>query len=96
MADIIATATKVNQVLGSVLIGAGQINQLAGLALGLFGIYKQARDQWKASHPDEPDPFLTDSALIDLFQHSAQAVVAEADRLLGKYQAATPDPDQAA
>lgn len=85
MADVIQTATKANAILGQVLVGAGQINQIAGVALTLFGLYRDARDQWKAAHPDEPDPFLTDASLIDAFQASAADLVTLADRLLAKY-----------
>lgn len=95
MADtngIVATATKANQILGQVLVGAGQINQIATAALGLFGIYREARDKWKAANPDQVDPFLTDADLINAFQGSAQDLVALADRLLAKYQEAPAQP----
>lgn len=77
---------KANEVLGQVLVGAGQIGQIAAAAVSLFNMYRQARDAWKAANPDVPDPFLTDADLINAFQGSAQDLVALADRLLAKYQ----------
>lgn len=85
-----ANTAKVNEVLGQVLVGAGQIGQIAATALQLFGLYRQARDAWKAANPDVPDPFLTDADLINAFQGSAQDLVALADRLLEKYREPVP------
>lgn len=85
--------TKANEALGNVVIGVGQITQIATAALGLFGLYRQARDQWKAANPDQPDPFLTDLDLIEAFKGSAQDLVALADRLLEKYRDPVPPAD---
>lgn len=74
--------------LATVTLGAGQILQLASTALGLFGLYRQARDQWHAANPATPDPFLTDVDLIAALRGSSQDLVALADRLLAKYQPA--------
>lgn len=84
------TGAKVNEVLGSVLLGSGQITQIATTALALFGLYQKAREQWKAANPTVPDPFLTDLDLINALSSSSGDLVAEADRLLAKYQ--TPEP----
>ena len=86
---------KANEVLGSVLVGAGQITQIAAAAVSLFTMYRQARDAWKAANPDVPDPFLTDADLINAFQGSAQDLVALADRLLEKYREPVPPVDPA-
>lgn len=85
-----SNATKANEALGSVVLGVGQITQIATAALGLFGLYRQARDQWKAANPDVADPFLTDADLINAFQGSARDLVALADRLLDKYREPVP------
>jgi len=92
MTDTLKTAKAVNDVLGSVLVSAGQINQIAGLALALIGIYKEARDKWKTEHPNDPTlgPFLTDADLIDALKSSALDVVSIADLLIAKYQTPTP------
>lgn len=90
------TSHAINAALGSVLIGAGQITQIAQVAYNLFAIYKNAREKWKADHPDQADqaPFLTDAEMIAALAESANSVVQEADRLLAKYAApAQPDPD---
>ena len=81
-----ANESKANEILGSVVLGASQITQLATAAVGLFGIYRQAREQWKAANPEQPDPFLTDLDLINALQGSAEDLVTLADRLLAKYQ----------
>jgi hypothetical protein len=88
-----ANESKVNEVLGSVLVGAGQINQIAAAAVGLFTLFRQARDAWKAANPDVPDPFLTDADLINALDGSSDALVALADRLLEKYREPVPPVD---
>ena len=87
MTDGNAPTPPVNKALGTVIVSIGQVTQVATLALGLLGIYKQARDKWKAEHPDDPTagPFLTDLELIDALDASADDVVAKANRLLEKY-----------
>lgn len=86
MADAVDKAAAISKTLGTVLVTAGQINQIAASALGLFGIYRQARDAWKAANPETPDPFLTDLELIEALDGSADKVIATADRLLAKYR----------
>lgn len=88
MAEV--NATKTNEVLASVVMASGQIAQIGAAAIGLFGLYRKAREEWKAANPAVPDPFLTDLDLINALSKSSGDLVAEADRLLAKYRTEPP------
>lgn len=70
-------------VLGTV----GDANTLLGAGLTILAMYRQARDAWKAAHPDQDSPFKEDHELIAMLAADSQALVDEAAALLKKHGA---------
>lgn len=71
--------------LGGVLVTVGQANGIIAGAITLITLYKQAREAWKAAHPDDQSPFLEDAELNDLLREDAGKGLVEINAVLAKY-----------
>lgn len=67
------------------MISVVAINGLVSAAIQLYGLYKRMRDEWKASHPGEPDPFLTDAMCIQALREASADTVATVDEIMARH-----------